>query len=103
VRGIFVKPNVQKYIVELVTETRKHSQIEVGASPRGSLALLHAAQARAAMNGRDYVDADDVQKLAPSVLAHRIVLTPETRAKGIEDTTVIEDLVARVPVPFTVE
>jgi len=99
VRSVFVHKSVSAYIVEIVTSTRDHSQIEVGASPRGSLALLHAAQAYAASLGRDFVLPDDIKALAPMVLAHRIVLSPEARARGIGDTAVIADLLNRVPVP----
>ncbi len=98
-RNVHVDPRVQRYIVEIVSETRKHPQVEVGASPRGSLGLIHAAQAHAALHGRGFVLPDDVKKLAPSVLAHRLVLTPESRARGISDTEVIVDLLNRIPVP----
>lgn len=98
-RSVHVDPRVQRYIVELVSETRKHPQIEVGASPRGSLGLIHAAQAHAALQGRSFVLPDDVKKLAPAVLAHRLVLTPESRARGIADTEVVADLLNRIPVP----
>ena len=99
VRAVHVDPKVQRYIVELVGETRKHPQIAVGSSPRGSLGLLHAAQAHAAVQGRGFVLPDDIKLLATSVLAHRIVLSPEARARGIEDTEVVADLLNRVPVP----
>ncbi len=102
VRAVHVHKSVQEYIVAIVTATREHHQVEVGASPRGSLALLHAAQALAATLGRDFVLPDDVKTLAPFVLAHRIVLTPETRARGIGDTAVIADLINRIPVPVGV-
>ncbi|MGC4046532.1 MAG: MoxR family ATPase [Armatimonas sp.] len=98
-RSVHVDPRVQRYIVELVSETRKHPQIEVGASPRGSLGLIHAAQAYAAVQGRSFVLPDDVKKLASSVLAHRLVLTPESRARGVGDTEVVADLLNRIPVP----
>lgn len=102
VRQVFVHPSVQRYIIDIVTQTRDNSQIEVGASPRGSLALLHATQAYAASQGRAFVLPDDVKTLAPSVLAHRLVLAPEARARGIDDRSVIEDLLNRVPVPVGV-
>ncbi len=101
-RQVFVHASVQNYIVEIVSSTRDHSQIEVGASPRGSLALLHAAQAHAAVQGRAFVLPDDVKALARDVLAHRIILSPETRARGIRDSDVISDLLSRVPVPVGV-
>ena len=102
VRSVFVHPSVQTYIVEIVTGTREHNQIEVGASPRGSLALLHASQSHAAAQGRAFVLPDDVKKLAPFVLGHRIVLSPEARARGIKDTSIINDILNRVPVPVGV-
>jgi MoxR-like ATPase len=102
VRQVFVHASVQNYIVEIVSSTRDHSQIEVGASPRGSLALLHAAQAHAAVQGRAFVLPDDVKALGREVLAHRIILSPETRARGIQDRDVISDLLSRVPVPVGV-
>jgi MoxR-like ATPase len=102
VRNVFVHGSVQNYIVELATATREHHQVEVGASPRGSLALLHASQAHAAAQGRAFVLPDDVKTLAPHVLAHRIVLSPEARARGLSDTAIISDLLNRVPVPVGV-
>ena len=99
VREVFVHPTMQGYIVEVVAATRSHAQIEVGASPRGSLALLHASQAYAATQGRAFVLPDDVKALAPCVLAHRIMLTPESRARGIDDVATISDILNRVPVP----
>ena len=99
VRAVFVHPNIQTYIVAVVSATRSHNQIEVGASPRGSLALLHASQAYAASQGRAFILPDDVKTLAPAVLAHRIVLTAESRARGIEDTAAIHDILNRVPIP----
>lgn len=102
VRAVFVHPSVQGYIVEISTATRSHPQIEVGVSPRGSLALLHAAQSHAASQGRAFVLPDDIKKLAPLVLAHRIVLTPEARARGVKDTEVVADILNRLPVPVGV-
>ena len=102
VREVHVDPKILSYIVELVGETRKHPQIEVGSSPRGSLGLLHAAQAHAAIQGRGFVLPDDIKQLATAVLSHRIVLSPEARARGIQDTEVVADLLNRVPVPVGV-
>ncbi len=101
-RTVFVHGSVQSYIVEIVAATRDHKQVEVGASPRGSLGLLHAAQAYAASQGRAFVLPDDIKVLAPKVLAHRLVLSPEARARGIEETMIVEDLLNRVPVPVGV-
>jgi MoxR-like ATPase len=102
VRSVFVHTSVQGYIVEITTATRSHNQIEVGASPRGSLSLLHAAQAHAATQGRSFVLPDDVKQLAPYVLSHRVVLSPEARARGMEDTAIITDILNRIPVPVGV-
>jgi MoxR-like ATPase len=103
VRGIFVHPSVQKYIVEIVTATRSHNYVTVGASPRGSLALLHASQAHAASQGRPFVLPDDVKKLAPMVLGHRILLSGEAKNKqGLKDTAVVSDILNRIPVPVGV-
>ena len=102
VRSVFVHHALQSYIVEVVSATREHNQIEVGASPRGSLALLHAAQALAASQGRAFVLPDDVKTLAPKVLAHRVVLSAEARARGVSDTEIVSDLLNRVPVPVGV-
>ncbi|GAB4465453.1 MAG: MoxR family ATPase [Armatimonadaceae bacterium] len=102
VRDVHVSPQMQDYIVEIVTATRNHAQIEVGVSPRGSLALMHAAQAHATLQGRDFILPDDVKKLAPYVLAHRSLLSAETRARGIGDTVVIGDILNRIPVPIGV-
>ena len=102
VRSVFAHKSIQTYIVEIVTATRDHPQIEVGASPRGSLALLHAAQAYAAVQGRAWVLPDDVKTLGANVRGHRLVLAPETRARGISATSVVSDLLNRIPVPVGV-
>lgn len=99
VRGVYVAPEVQRYIAAIVAETRKSDQVEIGASPRGSLALMHAAQAGAAMDGRMFATPDDVKGLAPYVLAHRMILSADSRARGIEDTALVRELLERVPVP----
>jgi MoxR-like ATPase len=101
-RATHVDPKVQRYIVDLVTATRDHEQVEVGASPRGSIALLHATQAYAAMQGRNFVLPDDIKRLAAPVLAHRLVLTPEARAREVSDVAVVQDLLNRIPVPVGV-
>jgi len=85
--------------VEIVTQTRKHPDVYLGASPRGSLALHHSAQARAALHGRDYIIPDDVKTLAEAALAHRIIIGPAARIKDISARSVIQDILATVPVP----
>ncbi len=82
-----------------MAETRAHGQVEIGASPRGSLALLKLSRARAALAGRDYVTPDDVKGVAVPALAHRILLKPDPWIRGVRTTTVLEDVLGQVPVP----
>jgi MoxR-like ATPase len=97
--GVHVSDSIRRYVVRLVTATRKHTDVLLGASPRGSLALCRAAQVRAASHGRDFVVPEDVQVLAVPVLAHRMVLSTdaELRAAGTEET--IQEILRTVPVP----
>jgi MoxR-like ATPase len=99
VRQVFTDPAIKSYLVEIVTQTRKHPDVYLGASPRGSLALHHTAQARAALHGRDYVIPDDVKILAEAALAHRIIIGPAARIKDVTARSVIQDILATVPVP----
>ena len=98
-RAVIIAPILQRYIAEIVAATRRSPHVEIGSSPRGSLALMHAAQAHAAMAGRKFANPDDVKRLAPFVLAHRMILSAEARARGIEDTTVVQEILGQVPVP----
>ncbi len=99
VRHVYADPQIKSYLVEIVTQTRKHPDVYLGASPRGSLALHHTAQARAALHGRDYVIPDDIKTLAEAALAHRIIIGPAARIKDISARSVIQDILATVPVP----
>jgi MoxR-like ATPase len=99
VETVVVDHDVGRYCVDLVVATRRHSQVQIGASPRGALALLLCARAHAVVAGRDYVTPEDVKTVAPSVLAHRISIKPElwlTRASG---STVTDEVLASVPTP----
>ena len=98
VRQVFVEDSVRDYVVRLTQSTRSHSQVQLGASPRGSLALLRAAQAWAALEGRDYILPDDVKKMAPAVLAHRIMLKPESQLRGLTSEHLVFELLNTVPV-----
>ncbi len=98
VRDIHLAESVKTYVVNVVTATRSHPDVYLGASPRGSLALARAAQAYAAINGRDYVTPDDVKALAGPALAHRLILQPQARLKDLAATTVIAEVLASVPV-----
>jgi MoxR-like ATPase len=99
VKAIHVDPQLKTYIVEVVGQTRKHADVYLGASPRGSLALYRAAQARAAIQGRDYVIPDDVKALAESALAHRVIIGPAARIKNVDARSVIRDILNHLPVP----
>jgi MoxR-like ATPase len=99
VREVYVAEEVKRYIIDLVTATRNHSDVYLGSSPRGSLALFRAAQTRAAMAGRDYVIPDDVKALAEVTLAHRIIVGPAARIRDISSRTIVQDVLASTPVP----
>ena len=99
VREVRVEREVREYIVALVTATRQHQHVYLGASPRGSLALFHASQAMAALRGRDYVMPDDVKSLVKSILSHRLIIAPAARVRGTTPTAVLDEVMALVPVP----
>jgi MoxR-like ATPase len=99
VRGVHVDPQIQRYIVHIVGLTRDHPDVYLGASPRGSLALMRASQARAMLFGRDYVLPDDVKALATAALAHRLIMNPEARMRNATAQAVIAQVVQEVPVP----
>ncbi len=99
VEEVHVDPAVEGYMVDIVAATRAHNQVEIGASPRGSLALLKASRARAALAGRDFVTPDDVKAVALPALAHRLLLKPDPWIRGVRTTSVVTDVLAQVPVP----
>ncbi len=99
IRELYVDVLVKTYIIEVVTRTRKHADVYLGASPRGSLTLFRAAQARAALEGRDYVIPDDIKALAPFALAHRMIVSPSARIKDVDAESIVRDILASVPVP----
>lgn len=99
VREVAVGEAVRRYLVEVVRATRVSNEVELGASPRGSLALYRTAQARAAIRGRDYVLPDDAKALAVPVLGHRIILTPEARLRGRSSADVVDQVLGSLPVP----
>lgn len=96
---ITVEDGVMNYIVSIVETTRRVSAVMYGASPRGSVALLLASKAYAAMEGRDYVIPDDVRRLCVPILGHRIILKPEAEIDGVKNETVIENILSQVKVP----
>ncbi len=99
IEGVHVDPAIATYMVAIVAGTRGHSQVEIGASPRGSLALLKLSRARAALAARDFVTPDDVKAVAPYALAHRIILKPDPWIRGVRTTSVLADVLGQVPVP----
>ena len=99
VRTVEVTPDVRRYIVALVRGTRDNPALELGASPRGSLALYRTAQAYAALQGRSAVLPDDVKALAPAVLPHRLILHPEARLRNRDVAQLIAEVLASTPVP----
>ncbi len=102
VRDVHVDESVLSYILDLVEFTRTLPTVSLGASPRGSLSLLYASQARAAVQGRTHVRPDDVKALAPSVLAHRIIVRPEQRVRGVTPASCVQQALQHVPVPVGV-
>ncbi len=99
VRRVRVEPSVESYIVELVRATREHNGVELGVSPRGTLALYRASQAYAAIHGSSYVIPDDVKHVARPVLAHRMIATSQTRLHGRVMEQIIDEVMHIVPVP----
>jgi MoxR-like ATPase len=99
VREVHVAEVVEDYVVRLVRASRLHASLELGASPRATLALYHACQALAAMDGRAYVLPDDVKRLAPAVLTHRLIPSAQSRLRGRAAAEIINEIVGSVPVP----
>ena len=99
VKEVYVDALVKEYIMALVDATRKHPDVYLGASPRGSLALYKTAQARAAISGRDYVIPDDIKALAESALPHRLIISPAARLKNVDPRLVVDELTHSVAVP----
>jgi MoxR-like ATPase len=99
VRTVRVEASVRDYVVAIVRATRAHQSVELGASPRGSLYLYHAAQAYAALHGRSFVLPDDVKYLAPFVLTHRLIISAQTRLRGRDAEQIVKEVMDAVPVP----
>jgi MoxR-like ATPase len=99
VRSIRVDDKLNRYIVELIHRTRGHNDVLLGGSPRASLALYRASQALAAIRGHDFITPDDIKRLAPAILCHRIILKPESRLRKVTSRAVVDELLETVPVP----
>jgi MoxR-like ATPase len=99
VKFVHINDLVKEYIVNMVKVTRKHPDVYLGASPRGSLALYKTSQARAAILGRDYVIPDDIKWLAVPTLAHRLIISPSARIKNVDPRSVVQEIMDSTPVP----
>jgi MoxR-like ATPase len=99
IRQVHWQPEVEHYLLAMVRATRAHPSVQLGVSPRGTLALYRACEAFAAIRGRDYVQPDDVKHLAPSVLAHRLLTTTRTRLRGKRNMEIIAEVIQATPVP----
>ena len=100
VDAVRVEPLMQEYILSIAAATRSHGDLRLGASPRASLALQRAAQAWAAMHGREYVLPDDVKDLAAPALAHRLIVASQARLRGAASARIVQEVVAATPVPI---
>jgi MoxR-like ATPase len=102
-RNILVEADLRRYIIKLVRATREHPQVELGASPRAMLGLLHTAQALAAVRGRSYVIPDDIKYLAPFVLEHRVIPHAQSHLRGHTASDILQEVLDLVPVPVEEE
>jgi MoxR-like ATPase len=99
IKDVHIDPSLKQYLVELVSETRRHPMLALGASPRASLGLMRTGQARAGLYGREFVLPDDIKALAPLVLCHRLLLKPEARARHTDAAEIVAEVLDQVPVP----
>lgn len=99
IKQIIIESNLLKYIAAIVDNTRSNANLYLGASPRASLAIMNASKALAAMNGRDFVTPDDIKKITPSVLRHRIMLTPEREMEGVTADKVVQQIIETIEIP----
>ncbi|GAB3006115.1 MoxR family ATPase [Niabella terrae] len=99
VKGILIEEKLLAFVANLVHQTRNHKSIYLGASPRASLSIMNAAKATAAIQGRDFVIPDDILLIAPSVLRHRIILSPEKEMEGVSENEIIKQLIDGLEIP----
>ena len=100
-RDIYCDASLKEYCVRIVRRTREHRDVALGSSPRGTLGLLHAGQARAALAGRAFVLPDDIKDIAANVLEHRVMLRPNAELRGLTTASVLEEVLATESVPMT--
>jgi len=99
VRQVYVAPVLRNYLVKVVQATRRHPDLDLGASPRASMGLYRCSQALAALRGRNYVTPDEIKTLAPLALSHRVMLKAQARLREHTTESVIHEVLAQVPVP----
>jgi MoxR-like ATPase len=98
-RRVYVEESINRYVVALLRQSRSDSRLYLGGSPRAGIQLMRVAKARALIAGRDYVEPDDVKAVAPTVLAHRLILAPEARSSGLDAEELVRTVLERTPVP----
>jgi MoxR-like ATPase len=98
-KRVYVEESINRYVVALLRQTRSDSRLYLGGSPRAGIALMRVAKARALTAGRDYVEPDDIKAIAPTVLAHRLILAPEARSSGLDAEELVRTVLERTPVP----
>lgn len=99
VRKVMIDENILRYITLLIQATRNYKMLELGASPRASIALMLASKAKAALSGRDFVIPDDVKNIAKPTLRHRIILTPDAEMEGVSTDEVLETIFSKIEIP----
>lgn len=99
VRKVHVDAKVRQYIIQIVHDTREHEELSLGGSPRATIALFRTSQAMAAVRGRNYVAPDDVKRIAPPVLTHRLILRPESRLRRVTAEHVVQEVLSDIAVP----
>jgi MoxR-like ATPase len=99
IKEIIIEGNLMKYIAAIVHHTRNNANLYLGASPRASIAIMDAAKALAAINGRDFVTPDDIKKVASPILGHRVILTPEREMEGFTPEKVIKQIMETIEIP----
>jgi MoxR-like ATPase len=101
VHQVYIDKSVMEYIVKIVESTRKHQDLVLGSSPRGSINLMRAAQAMTLLRGKEFVDPHMIKFLAKPVLAHRLIMKPQSRLKDVTEKKIIDEILRRVPAPVT--
>ena len=99
VRRVYVEESINRYVVALLRQSRSDSRLYLGGSPRAGIQLMRVAKARALTSGRDYVEPEDIKAVAPTVLAHRLILAPEARSSGLDAEELVRTVLERTPVP----